>query len=234
MNAPLMPKATAVWLLDNTTLTFEQIAAFCDLHLLEVQALADGESPILGLDPIANGQLTAEEIELCETDSARQLHLKEVLTQKERRTSGPKYTPLNKRQDKPDAVMWILRTHADLTDNQIIKLVGTTKSTIEKIKNRIHWNIQSIRPRNPVDLGICSQRDLDEILEKNKRKVEGKDTEEAKAKKPKKKTTPKKKPTVLKEKAADKTKKSTAKEKKSAVKKKTTKKVAVKKTVKKE
>ncbi|MEI8320844.1 MAG: cell cycle transcriptional regulator TrcR [Alphaproteobacteria bacterium] len=172
MTAPLMPKATAVWLLENTTLTFNQISEFCEIHILEIESLADGEGSILGFDPVSNGQLTLEEIELCMTDSSRKLALKGHLTQKERRTSGPKYTPLNKRHDKPDAVSWVIRNHPDLTDNQIIKLVGTTKSTIEKIRGRGHWNIQNIRPRSPVDLGICTQRDLDDLLSRNKAKQE--------------------------------------------------------------
>ncbi len=243
MNTPLMPKATAVWLLENTTLTFEQIAAFCQLHILEVQALADGEIPVIGVDPIASGQLTLEEIELSTADSSRPLQLHTTAIVQERRTGGPKYTPLNKRQDKPDAVAWLIRNHSDLTDNQIIKLVGTTKSTIEKIRNRTHWNINNIRPRSPVDLGICSQKDLDAILNKNKAKEEKPEKLKAipKAKKEKaaKKATPKVQKKETKEKGTKKkvaTKKKAAKtptKPKAATVKSTTKKPAPKKATKK-
>ena len=165
MSAPLMPKATASWLLDNTTLTFEQIAEFCHLHPLEVQSLADGETFIVGVDPIATDQLTNEEIDLATKDPAHKLRLKQEIPLKMRRTGGPKYTPLNRRQDKPDAVSWLVRNCGDLSDNQIIKLVGTTKSTIDKIRDRTHWNQKNLKPRDPVELGLCSQADLDECLE---------------------------------------------------------------------
>ena len=165
MAAPLMPKATAAWLLDNTTLTFQQIADFCHLHPLEVQALADGETFIVGVDPVATDQLTVEEIEAGTKDPEYKLQLKQEISAKMRRTSGPKYTPLNRRQDKPDAVSWLLRNCGALSDNQIIKLVGTTKSTIDKIRDRTHWNFKNLKPRNPVELDLCTQADLDEALE---------------------------------------------------------------------
>lgn len=164
MTAPLMPKATASWLLDNTTLTFEQIAEFCQLHPLEVQALADGESFVVGVDPIATEQLSLEEIELATKNPSHKLRLKQEIPAKQRRTGGPRYTPLNKRQDKPDAVSWLLRQYGTLSDNQIIKLIGTTKSTIDKIRDRSHWNFKNLKPRNPVELGLCTQRDLEEAL----------------------------------------------------------------------
>jgi hypothetical protein len=159
-----MPKATASWLLDNTTLTFEQIAEFCGLHPLEVQALADGETFVVGVDPIATEQLSAEEIELATQNPSHKLRLKQEIPDKQRRTGGPRYTPLNKRQDKPDAVSWLLRHHGNLSDNQIIKLIGTTKSTIDKIRDRSHWNLKNLKPRNPVELGLCTEKDLEEAL----------------------------------------------------------------------
>lgn len=164
MTAPLMPKATASWLLDNTTLTFEQIAEFCGLHHLEVQALADGETFVVGVDPISTEQLSLEEIEMATHNPSHKLRLKQEIPAKQRRTSGPRYTPLNKRQDKPDAVSWLLRHHGTLSDNQIIKLIGTTKSTIDKIRDRSHWNLKNLKPRNPVELGLCTERDLEEAL----------------------------------------------------------------------
>ena len=164
MTAPLMPKATASWLLDNTTLTFEQIAEFCGLHPLEVQALADGETFVVGVDPIATEQLSAVEIELATQNPSHQLRLQQEIPDQQRRTGGPRYTPLNKRQDKPDAVSWLLRHHGNLSDNQIIKLIGTTKSTIDKIRDRSHWNLKNLKPRNPVELGLCTEKDLEEAL----------------------------------------------------------------------
>lgn len=164
MTAPLMPKATAAWLLENTTLTFKQIADFCELHPLEIQALADGDAVILGVDPIANGQLDREEITACEAEETRSLKLIGArIHDKMRQISGARYTPIAKRQDKPDAVAWLLRNHGDLTDAQIIRLIGTTKNTIEKIRDRSHWNMQNIRPRNPVEMGLCSQMDIEKI-----------------------------------------------------------------------
>ncbi len=164
MTAPLMPKATAAWLLDNTTLTFKQIASFCELHPLEVQALADGDAVILGVDPVSSGQLSREEITACEADENKSLSLIGArVHDKMRQVVGARYTPVSKRQDKPDAVAWLLRNHGNLTDAQIIRLIGTTKNTIEKIRGRSHWNMQNIRPRNPVEMGLCSETDIQRL-----------------------------------------------------------------------
>ncbi|MDN5927483.1 MAG: DUF1013 domain-containing protein [Hyphomicrobiales bacterium] len=163
-NQLLMPKATAVWLVDNTALTFEQIAQFCGLHPLEVRAIADGEAAqgIKGLDPVMNGQLTREEIAAAETDSERKLKLSEPKVRvPESKRKGPRYTPLSKRQDRPNAILWLVRNHPELKDAQISRLVGTTKSTIEQIRERTHWNSANLQPLDPVTLGLCSQIDLD-------------------------------------------------------------------------
>lgn len=164
MALPLMPKATAVWLVENTALTFEQIAAFCGIHELEVQAIADGEVAvgINGLDPVANGQVSQEELDRCQADPSARLHLLETDAPKPRqRPSGARYTPVSKRQDRPDAIAWLLKHHPELTDSQICKLIGTTKPTINSIRDRSHWNFQNIRTRNPVTLGLCSEADLE-------------------------------------------------------------------------
>ena len=161
---PLMPKATAVWLVENTTLTFRQIADFCGMHELEVQGIADGEVAIgiKGLDPVTNNQLTAEEIARCEADPAERLKMlkREVAPPVKRK--GPRYTPVSKRQDRPAAIAWLVRYHPELEDSQIGKLIGTTKPTIQSIRNRTHWNISNIQPVDPVALGLCKQTDLDE------------------------------------------------------------------------
>lgn len=164
MKTPLMPKSTAVWLLDNTALTFQQIADFCGLHLLEVEALADGEGGIMGLNPVANNQLTSEEISACEQDADRRLLLTVSSVEIKKKKSSGKYTPLTLRQNIPDAVAWLVRHHSELSDAHIMRLVGTTKATLEKIKNKTHWNMQNIRPRSPVDFGILTQQQLDEAL----------------------------------------------------------------------
>ena len=166
MVPPLMPKATAVWLIDNTTLTFEQIAEFCDLHLLEARAIADGEVAvgIIGLDPVANGQLTREEIERCTADPSARLVVNEARQLPKTKARRTRYTPLSKRQDKPDAISWLLRNHAEITDPQIGKLLGTTKATIRAVRERTHWNSVNIRPRDPVLLGLCSQTELNEAV----------------------------------------------------------------------
>ena len=169
MTLPLMPKATAVWLVENTALTFEQIAEFCGLHPLEVQGIADEDVAIgiHGLDPIARSQLTREEIEAREADPKSRLKLAEPRVPVPRsRPSGPRYTPVSKRQDRPNAISWLLRYHSELTDAQISRMVGTTKPTINGIRERTHWNIQNIRPQDPVSLGLCSQQDLDEAVTK--------------------------------------------------------------------
>lgn len=170
MTAPLMPKATAVWLVDNTALSFHQIAEFCELHELEVQGIADGDvaSGIKGLDPLANGQLTRDQIERCEADTSKQLVLltkqKSIPTPVRRR--GPRYTPVSRRQDRPNAIAWLVRYHPELSDAQISKLVGTTKPTIQAIRDRTHWNSANIAAVDPVSLGLCSQIELDALVQK--------------------------------------------------------------------
>jgi uncharacterized protein len=164
-NAPLMPKATAVWLVENTSLTFEQIANFCKLHPLEVKGIADGEvaAGIKGHDPITSGQLSREEIAAGEKDSSRQLQLAQskVRLPEIKRPRGPRYTPLSRRQDRPNAILWLVRNHPELKDAQIMRLVGTTKTTLLAIRNRTHWNSAALAPMDPVTLGLCSQIDLD-------------------------------------------------------------------------
>ncbi|PWC51510.1 DUF1013 domain-containing protein [Azospirillum melinis] len=167
MALPLMPKATAVWLVENTSLSFEQIAAFCGMHSLEVQAIADGEVAVgmVGLDPIANGQLTKHEIERCEKNQDLRLKLLVAdLPQVASRSKGPRYTPITKRGDKPDAIAWLLKHHPELSDAQVCRLIGTTKPTIAAVRDRTHWNVANIKPRSPVMLGLCSQRELEEAL----------------------------------------------------------------------
>lgn len=163
MQKLLMPKATAIWLIDNTTLTFEQIAEFIDLHLLEVQAIADGEvAPDMhGIDPVRNGQLTAAEITRCEADTTARLVIAESdLPTPVVRHKGPRYTPVSKRADKPDGIAWLLRNHPELLDSQIGRLIGTTKPTITAIRERTHWNSANLTPRSPMELGLCTQQDL--------------------------------------------------------------------------
>jgi len=164
--APLMPKATAVWLLDNTALTFDQIAEFCKLHPLEVKAIADGDSAqgIKGLDPIQTGQLTREQISAAEADPELRLTLSEAkvsVPTPDRGKKGPRYTPVSRRQDRPNAILWLVRNHPELKDSQVMRLVGTTKSTIQAIRERTHWNSANLTPLDPVTLGLCSQIDLD-------------------------------------------------------------------------
>jgi hypothetical protein len=164
MALPLMPKASAVWLVENTSLSFEQIGEFCGLHPLEVQAIADGEvaMQMQGLDPVANGQLTLDEIERCQKDPAARLKLaKEALPLTLFKHRGPRYTPIAKRQDKPDAISWLVKNHPELSDGQISKLVGTTKPTIQAVRERTHWNTTNIKPRHPVSLGLCTFEELE-------------------------------------------------------------------------
>jgi uncharacterized protein len=164
-NAPLMPKATAVWLVENTSLTFEQIASFCKLHPLEVKGIADGEvaAGIKGHDPITSGQLTREEIVAAEAEEKRQLQLavSKVRLPEPRRKRGARYTPLSRRQDRPNAILWLVRNHPELKDAQIMRLAGTTKTTLQAIRDRTHWNSAALTPTDPVTLGLCSQTDLD-------------------------------------------------------------------------
>ena len=167
MPAPLMPKATAVWLVENTALTFEQIAEFCGLHPLEVQAIADGEvaTQMLGLDPVANGQTTAEELARCQADPSARLKLSpQAIPQQFVRHKGPRYTPISKRQDKPDAISYLVRNHPELSDAQISKLIGTTKPTIAAVRERTHWNSPNIKPRHPVGLELCTMEELDAAI----------------------------------------------------------------------
>ena len=175
----LMPKATAVWLVENTSLTFDQIAAFCGLHPLEVQAIADGEvaTGMQGLDPIANGQLAQAEIERCQKDPEARLAMQVPdLPIAGAKQSGGRYTPIAKRQDKPDAISWLVKNYPELSDAQISKLLGTTKPTIAAVRDRTHWNSPNIKPRNPVTLGLCSPAELDAAIAKLQRaKPEGED-----------------------------------------------------------
>jgi len=166
MALPLMPKATAVWLVENTTLTFEQIAEFCGMHALEVQAIADGEVAvgIVGLDPVANGQVNRDEILKGEGDPNYRLAPSSAPDLVRQKQKGARYTPVAKRQDKPDAIAWLVRHHSDLSDAQIGKLIGTTKDTIAKVRDRTHWNTANIKPRNPVTLGLCSEADLEKAV----------------------------------------------------------------------
>jgi len=172
MAAPLMPKATAVWLVENTGLTFHQIADFCGLHELEVQAIADGEVAIQmqGLDPIANGQTTKAEIERCEKDPDARLKLSpQAIPMAMVKHKGPRYTPIAKRQDKPNAIAWLVKNHPELSDAQVSKLIGTTKPTIAAIRDRTHWNSSNIKPQHPVTLGLCTVAELDSALAKANR-----------------------------------------------------------------
>ena len=171
MTQILMPKATAVWLIDNTGLTFKQISEFCKLHILEVEGIADGDvaAGIRGADPIANGQINREEIEKAEKDSDYQMKPNKFDSdelQPTKKKKGPRYTPLSRRQDRPDAIAWLVRYHPEVSDAQISKLIGTTKPTIKSIRDRSHWKINTINPTDPVSLGLCSQIDLDAIVKK--------------------------------------------------------------------
>ncbi len=166
MSLPLMPKATAVWLIEKTALTFTQIAEFCGMHPLEVQAIADGEvaQGIVGYDPVANSQLTADEIKRCEADPAARLKLVPPNNPINKRSRGARYTPVAKRNDRPDAIAFVLRNFPQLSEAQVIKLLGTTKDTIQKVRDRSHWNSANIKPRDPVILGLCSQTDLNAMV----------------------------------------------------------------------
>lgn len=168
MAAPLMPKATAIWLIDNTKLTFEQIAEFCHLHLLEVQAIADGEAAIgmVGYDPIASGQLALVEIQRCELDPSARLQLTPPVTPDSLLgKKGGRYTPVAKRHDKPDAIAWIIKYYPDLSDAQICRLLSTTRNLIKTVRQKTHWNTANIKPRSPVQIGLCTQADLDAAIQ---------------------------------------------------------------------
>ena len=173
-NAPLMPMATAVWLVENTTLTFKQIANFCNLHEVEVQGIADGEvaKGIVAYNPIISGQLTREEIELSSKDENRLLQLKNTdieISNLDKKVK--KYIPLSKRQDKPDSALWLLKNHPQLKDSQIAKLVGITKNSVTSIRNKNYWNYNSLNPKDPVAIGLFSQKDLIEAIEKAERRI---------------------------------------------------------------
>lgn len=174
MAQPLMPKATAVWLIENTALTFEQVADFCNLHPLEVQAIADGEvaTGIIGRDPIAHGELKQEELTRCEGDPAARLVMaKSTMPRAAARTKGPRYTPVAKRQDKPNGIAWLTRHHPEVSDAQIAKLLGTTKSTIHAVRDRTHWNSANIKPQHPVDVGLCTYTELNAAVERARAKL---------------------------------------------------------------
>jgi hypothetical protein len=169
MAKPIMAKATAVWLVDNTTISFKQIADFVGMHELEVQGIADGDvaQGVKGFDPVANNQLTDEEIEKAQKSTSHKLQLKfNAAAQGEEKRRGPRYTPLSKRQDRPASILWLVKFHPELTDGQISKLVGTTKPTIQAIRERTHWNIANIQPIDPVALGLCKQSELDAAVQK--------------------------------------------------------------------
>lgn len=183
MAPPLMPHATAVWLVENTALTFEQIAEFCGMHQLEVQAIADGEVDVgmRGLDPLISGQLTKEEIERCQADPAAKIALAiPDIPLPVARTKGARYTPVSKRQDRPDAIAWLIKTYPELSDTQISKLIGTTKPTINAVREKSHWNSPNITPQSPASLGICTQTELERVVDVARARagtVHGKKTE---------------------------------------------------------
>lgn len=186
MTAPLLPKATAVWLVENTALTFDQIAKFCGMHPLEVQGIADGEvaSGIVGKDPVTSKILTREEIRRCEADASAKLQMVEetekyIIINKSKKKKS-RYTPVARRQDKPDAIAWLLKHCPDVNDSQVMKLIGTTKNTIKAIREKSHWNLSNIKPRDPVLLGLCTQRDLDALVEKLKAEKERAEKKDAK------------------------------------------------------
>jgi len=185
-NIPLMPMATAVWLVENTTLTFKQIAKFCNLHEVEVQGIADGEvaKGIMAYNPIISGQLTRDEIEQSSVDENRNLQIKntdiEISTEDKK---VKKYIPLSKRQDKPDSALWLIKHHSLLKDSQIAKLVGVTKGSVTSIKNKSYWNYNNLNPKDPVALGLFAQKDLVEAIEKAERRIKREKKEKEKAKK---------------------------------------------------
>lgn len=162
-----MPKATAVWLIENTSLTFMQIAEFCGLHILEIQALADGDADcvVVGLDPILSGQLDEEDIKICEQDATCKLKIK-ICEKNIKDKKKSKYTPLSKRQEKPDAIAWVVKHYPNISDSDICHLLGTTKQTVGAVRTKTHWNSSNLKPKNPIMLGLCSQKELDELLQK--------------------------------------------------------------------
>jgi hypothetical protein len=183
MPHPLMPKATAVWLIDNTSLSFDQIADFCGLHALEIQGIADGEVAvgIVGRDPISNAEVAREEIDRCGADSSGRLVMLEPEIDLQQRRTGPKYTPLSKRQNRPDAIAWLIKFHPELTDVQVCKMVGTTKPTVVSVRDRSHWNAPNLQPQDPVSLGMCSQTELDEAVQAAAQRLQRKADRERRA-----------------------------------------------------
>ncbi len=184
-NAPLMPMATAAWLVENTTLTFKQIAEFCKLHEVEIQGIADGEvaKGIIAYNPIISGQLTREEIELSSKDENRPLQIKNTdIEISSENKKIKKYIPLSKRQDKPDSALWLLRNHSILKDSQIAKLVGVTKNSVEAIRNKSYWNYNNLNPKDPVAMNLFTQKDLIEAIEKAERRIKREKKEKEKAK----------------------------------------------------
>ena len=186
-NAPLMPMATAVWLVENTTLTFKQIATFCNLHEVEVQGIADGEvaNGIMAYNPIISGQLTREEIELSSKDESRSLQIKNMdIEISSTNKKIKKYIPLSKRQDKPDSALWLIKHHSPLKDSQIAKLVSITKNSVTSIRNKSYWNYNNLNPKDPIAMNLFSQKDLLKAIEKSERKIkaEKKEKEKEKAK----------------------------------------------------
>tara|TARA_B100000073_G_C23588596_1_gene515323 strand:+ start:231 stop:770 length:540 start_codon:yes stop_codon:yes gene_type:complete len=173
MSLPIMPKATAVWLVENTALTFDQIADFTGMHELEIQAIADGEvaNGIVGENPLTNGELTIEEIKRCEKKPSSKLKIsKSSLPKPKIRSKGARYTPVSKRQERPDAISWVIKNHPELSDSQICRLLRTTKQTVISIKDKTHWNTQNITPQNPVILGLCTEEELQKaVIKANKR-----------------------------------------------------------------
>ena len=172
---PFMPKATAVWLVENTNLTFKQIAKFCNLHELEIKGIADGDvaKGIKAYNPILAGQLSREEVETCSKDPQKRLNLLKKVDEVEvKERKRPKYTPLSKRQDRPDAILWLCKNASELTDGQISKLVGSTKNTVSLIRKRSYWNFSNLKPRDPVILALCTQESFQKSLEKAKRRIE--------------------------------------------------------------
>ena len=173
-DVPLMPKATAVWLVENTSLSFKQIADFCNLHEVEIQGIADGEvaKGIKAYNPIMAGQLSREEIESSSKDAHRSLQLlKKEFNISTKKRKKPKYTPLSKRQDRPDAILWLIKNYTELLDTQIARLIGTTKNTVTSIKKRSYWNFNNLSPKDPIAINLCSQTDLESALEKAKKRI---------------------------------------------------------------
>lgn len=239
MVLPLMPKATAVWLIENTNLTFDQIAEFCGMHPLEVQGIADGEVAIgiVGKSPVESGQLSKDEIKRCEKDADARITISDTARKYiSTRAKGSRYTPVARRQDKPDAIAWIIKHYPELTDASIVRLIGTTKSTIQAIRAKSHWNSQNIKPKDPVMLGLCTQIDLESTVTKARKSAEAASHPKPKARKSTKAAAAKKpaaKKAVAKKKPAAKKPAKKAVAKKPAAKKKPAKKVAKKAAMKK-